>query len=69
MEEPVAGISKAAILMVLLGDEASAGVFRFLQEDEVQEISREISRLGKIDPEVADSVLDDFHRLTIAQTC
>jgi flagellar motor switch protein FliG len=52
----------------LLGDEASAGVFRYLQEDEVQEISREISRLGKIDPEVADVVLDEFHRMTTAQT-
>jgi flagellar motor switch protein FliG len=39
-----------------------------LQEDEVQEISREISRLGKIDPEVADTVLDEFHRMTTAQT-
>jgi flagellar motor switch protein FliG len=68
LEEPVAGIRKAAILTVLLGDEASAGVFRYLQEDEVQEVSREISRLGKIDPEVADTVLDEFHRMTTAQT-
>ncbi len=62
------GTRKAAILMVLLGDDASAGVFRHLQEDEVQEVSREISRLGKIEPEVADQVLDEFYRLTIAQT-
>lgn len=67
MVEDQAGIRKAAILMVLLGDEASAGVFRHLQEDEVQEISREISRLGQIDMEIADSVLDEFHRMTIAQ--
>ena len=68
-EDNITGIRKAAILMVLLGDEASAGVFRYLQEDEVQEISREISRLGRIDSEVADAVLDDFHRITLAQTC
>ena len=68
LEEPVAGIRKAAILTVLLGDEASAGVFRYLQEDEVQEISREISRLGKIEPDVADIVLDEFHHMTMAQT-
>jgi flagellar motor switch protein FliG len=67
-EEPtITGIKKAAILMVLLGDEASANVFRFMQEDEVQEISREISRLGRIESQVADDVLEDFHRLTIAQ--
>jgi flagellar motor switch protein FliG len=64
----IAGARKAAILMVLLGDEASAGVFRFMQEDEIQEISREISRLGEINPEMADVILEDFYRLTLAQT-
>jgi len=53
--------------MVLLGDEASAGVFRFMHEDEIQEISREISRLGEINPAVADTILEDFYRLSIAQ--
>lgn len=67
LEEPITGIRKAAILMVLLGDEASSSVFRFMQEDEVQEISREISRLGRIESDVADAVLEDFHRLTMAQ--
>jgi len=64
----IAGARKAAILMVLLGDEASAGVFRFMQEDEIQEISKEISRLGEINPEMADAILEDFYRLTLAQT-
>ncbi len=54
--------------MVLLGDEASAGVFRFMQEDEIQEISREISRLGEINPQVAEAIMEDFYRLTLAQT-
>jgi flagellar motor switch protein FliG len=64
----IAGARKAAILMILLGDEASAGVFRHLQEDEIQEISKEISRLGEINPEVADTILEDFYRLSLAQT-
>jgi len=53
--------------MVLLGDEVSSNVFQFMQEDEVQEISREISRLGRIESDVADAVLEDFHRLAMAQ--
>src|SRR5512140_2274663 len=55
--------------MVLLGDEPSANVFRFLQEDEIQELSKEISRLGKIEPELADNVLEEFHRMNMAQSC
>src|SRR5512136_1145107 len=68
MEDQIPGIRKAAILMVLLGDEASASLFRFLQEDEVQEITKEISRLGRIEPETADSVLDDYYRMTLARS-
>jgi len=54
--------------MVLLGDEASAGIFQYLQEEEVQDISREISRLGDINPEVAEGILEDFYKLTLAQS-
>jgi flagellar motor switch protein FliG len=67
MEDQITGIRKAAILMVLLGDEASASLFRFLQEDEVQEITKEISRLGRIDPQAADTVLDDYYKMTLAR--
>lgn len=68
MEEHLPGIRKAAILMVLLGDEASANLFRFLEEDEVQEITKEISRLGRIEPQAADSVLDDYYKMTLARS-
>ena len=53
---------------MLLGDEASAEIFRFMQEDEIQEISKEISRLGEINAEVADEVMEEFYRLTLAQS-
>jgi flagellar motor switch protein FliG len=68
VQPQIAGTKKAAILMVLLGDEASAGVFRHLQEDEIQEISKEISRLGEINPEIADTILEEFFQLSLAQT-
>jgi len=63
----LSGSKKAAIIMIILGDEASAGVFRHLAEDEIQEISKEISRLGDVTPEIADNVLEDFYRLSMAQ--
>jgi flagellar motor switch protein FliG len=67
MEEHTSGLRKAAILMVLLGDEASANLFRYLEEDEVQEITKEISRLGRIEPETADGVLDDYYKMALAR--
>ncbi len=68
MDEQLSGIRKAAILMVLLGDEVSANLFRFLQEDEVQEITKEISRLGRIESHAADCVLDDYYKMTLARS-
>ena len=66
--QQLSGAKKAAILLILLGDETSSEVFRFLQEDEVQEISKEISRLGEVTSDIADDVLEDFYRLSLAQT-
>jgi len=68
MEQQTPGIRKAAILMVLLGDEASSSLFRFLEEEEVQEITKEISRLGRIEPETADNVLDDYYQMALARS-
>jgi flagellar motor switch protein FliG len=67
-EEQLSGVRKAAILMVLLGDEASSNLFHFLEEEEIQEVSKEISRLGKIEPETADSVLDDYYKMSLARS-
>jgi flagellar motor switch protein FliG len=67
-DRQLSGVKKAAILMVLLGDEASASLFRFLQEEEVQDITKEIARLGKISQETADGVLDDYYQMSLART-
>ena len=64
----IPGARKAAIVLVLLGDEASAGIFQYMQEDEIQEISKEISRLGEINTEAADNIIEEFYKLTLAQS-
>jgi len=64
--EPLSGIKKAAILLVSLGEEASAEILRQLEEDEVQEIGREIARLSSITAEQAEAVLDEFHQMSLA---
>ncbi len=68
MEEQITGIRKAAIMMVLLGDEASSSLFRYLGDEEIQEITREISQLGRIEPRTADGVLDDYYKMSLARS-
>jgi len=53
----LSGIRKAAILLVTVGDQASAEFVRQLNEDEVQMVSREIARIGTITAEHAEVVL------------
>src|SRR5436190_4343290 len=60
------GIRKAAVLLVTLGEEASAELLRQMPEDDVQRVSREIARLTSVSAEQAESVLNDFHQLTLA---
>jgi flagellar motor switch protein FliG len=65
-QEKIPGLRKAAILMVMLGDEASGNILRQLDEEEVQEISREIARVGSLTAEEAEDVLEEFYQMAVA---
>lgn len=62
------GIQKAAVLMVTLGDESAANIFKFLEEDEIQTISREIAITKHVQPETAEEVMEEFHTMTQARS-
>ena len=62
------GMQKAAVLMVTLGDETAAGIFKYLEEDEIQTISREIAITKHIQPEIAEEVMEEFHTMTQARS-
>ena len=63
----LSGIRKAAILLVTVGDQASAEFVRQLNEDEVQMVSREIARIGTITAEHAEIVLEEFYQMSMAR--
>ena len=58
---------KAAVLMVALGPEASAKIFKHLREDEMENLTLEVARLGKIPPEARRQVVSDFYEMCVAQ--
>jgi flagellar motor switch protein FliG len=59
------GLNKAAILMVLLGEDAASEIYRHLPPTEVEQITKEIAGLDHINPEMALVVLEEFHRLVL----
>lgn len=64
---PLRGVQKAAMLLILLGDHASAEIIKHLSEDDVQLVSREIARMKKISAEHAEFVLEEFYQMTTAR--
>ena len=62
------GMQKAAVLMVTLGDDTAANIFKYLEEDEIQTISREIAITKHVQPEVAEEVMEEFHTMSQARS-
>jgi flagellar motor switch protein FliG len=63
---PISGARKAAIVMMALGEEHSAKLFKYLQEDEIERIAREVAALGSIPADQGETVLSEFHQMTNA---
>lgn len=59
------GLQKAAILMVVLGEEAASHIYRNLPENDVQRLTRRIAELERFKPETAIAVLEEYHQLTV----
>jgi flagellar motor switch protein FliG len=66
-ETEMTGIRKAAILMVLLGDDAAASLYKHLSEEDLRQVTAEIAELEYISPEIAAQVLQEYHRLALTQ--
>ncbi len=64
--ETVPGLKKAAMLMILLGDKASAEIVKQLSDDEVQLVSREIARMESISSDTAEMLLEEFYQMNMA---
>ena len=65
--EILSGARKAAILLVLIGDAASAELIKQLSDDEVQLVSREIARIRTITSEQAEAILEEFYQMVVAK--
>jgi flagellar motor switch protein FliG len=63
-----AGLQKAAILLVLLGEEAASHIYRNLPEVDVERLTRRIAELEQFKPETAILVLEEYHQLTLTRS-
>ena len=66
--QTMSGIRKAAILLVLLGDEAASLVYSKPPHKRICKSSpEEISDLDYISPEISAQILQEYYRLTVTE--
>ncbi len=58
--EELTGTRKAAIFLMVMGEEFTANVFRHLSEDEIKAIGQQMTRLDQVDSKVISSVMNEF---------
>ncbi len=66
-EDRITGLQKAAILLIALGPERSAGIFKHLKEEEIEELTLEIANTRSITPQVKEEVINEFYEVCLAQ--
>jgi flagellar motor switch protein FliG len=59
----VSGVRKAAVLTLVLGEDAASQLFKFLSEEEIEAIAREVATMGAVKPDVGTVVLEEFHHM------
>ncbi|MEG2441002.1 MAG: flagellar motor switch protein FliG [Acetivibrio sp.] len=67
MAEELTGVQKAAVLLIALGPEKSANIFKHLKEDEIETLTLEIANTRSISSTIKDAVLDEFYEVCLAQ--
>lgn len=63
----ISGLRKAAILMILLGDEPAVEIYKNLSSQDIRKLSQEIAEIETISPQQAIQVLEEYRRLTLTQ--
>ena len=63
----LSGMQKAAILLIALGPEKSSLIFKYLKEEEIEELTLEIANTRSVTPQVKDAIIDEFYGVCLAQ--
>ncbi len=61
------GVQKAAVLLIALGPEKSANVFKHLKEEEIEQLTLEIANTRSVTPLVKENVINEFYEICLAQ--
>ena len=66
--EDLTGRQKAAALLVILGSDACAKIFKALNTEEVEQLAAEIAKLPHVDHDTISSIICEFHDMVYSGT-
>lgn len=61
------GKEKAAMLLISLGPEQSAEIFKHLKEEEIEQLTLEIANIRTVSPDEKERVMEEFYQICLAQ--
>ncbi|MFG6148917.1 flagellar motor switch protein FliG [Halobacillus sp. B23F22_1] len=63
----LSGKQKAALLLISLGPDVAAQVYKHLTEEEMEQLTLEISSVQKVEAKQKEEILEQFHQIALAQ--
>ncbi len=61
------GRQKSAAIIISLGADDASKIYKYLKEDEIEQLTYEISRLQHLDSQIMEETLKDFYDLCLTQ--
>ncbi|MDD3142490.1 MAG: flagellar motor switch protein FliG, partial [Lachnospiraceae bacterium] len=58
---------KAAAVVISLGVDKASQLYKYLSEDDIERLTVEVAKLGHLEAEQTESVLDDFYKTCLTQ--
>ncbi|MEG1686284.1 MAG: flagellar motor switch protein FliG, partial [Angelakisella sp.] len=58
---------KAAAVVIALGSDNASGVYKYLREDEIEQISLEIAKMERMSGEQLNEIMEDFYGLCVTK--
>lgn len=66
-EQKLTGQQKAAAVMIALGADNASKIYKFLKEDEIEQLTFEIARLSQISSSQIEDVLSSYYQFCLTQ--
>ena len=58
---------KAAVLLICLGEDHAAQIYKHLGEDEIEQLTLSLSAVHRVSPQMKEDVLEEFYEICLAQ--